>query len=615
MSGKKGGPKLVVWGVLGLLIVALGGFGTVNFGGTVTSVGAVGKTQISTAAYANALRGELQSLSAQLGQNLTAQQAADFGITAGVFDQLADAAALDNAAEAAGLSVGDQAVFRELAQIDAFHGLDGKIDPQLYRDALRRAGLTETQFEADLRREAARAILQGALATGVTMPDAYAQVVIDWLGERRTVATVSVTPADLLTGTPVAGDADIQATYEANPDRYTAPEITKVTYAWLTPAMLADEVDLDETALRELYDSTISQYVTPERRLVERLVYATQEEAEAAATRIASGESSFEAEVALRGLDLADTDMGDVTLRALGAAGPDVFALEGTGVVGPLASDLGPALFRVNGTLPGSEITFEEALPELRAELAADAGARMIGDLIEPFDDLLASGATVEELAAETEMELGTLDVTPETEGGIAAYAAFKAAVAAAEPGDFPEIIELSDGGVFALRVDEIVPPTLQPLAEVRDQVAADWEAAEIARLLEARAREIETQVLAGTPIDSLGLPTQRFEEITRRDFISTMPDGFIDAVFGPGLTANGATVLSDGSARAVVALVEAVLPPEADSDLAAIAESYAESAAQGAAEDLVAAFARAVRTREGVTINQTAINAVNSQL
>jgi peptidyl-prolyl cis-trans isomerase D len=57
------------------------------------------------------------------------------------------------------------------------------------------------------------------------------------------------------------------------------------------------------------------------------------------------------------------------------------------------------------------------------------------------------------------------------------------------------------------------------------------------------------------------------------------------------------------------------VLPPEDTEDNTAIADSYITSAAQSAAQDVVAAFSSALRTREGISINQTAVDAVHAQL
>ncbi|ALI56095.1 SurA N-terminal domain-containing protein [Celeribacter marinus] len=613
-SGKGSGGKVIAMGIVGLLILGLGGFGATNFGGTVRSVGAVGDQEVDLNVYARALQNELSALEQQTGQQITVAQATQLGVTNQVLDGLLTRAALDGELARLGVSVGDDEVRRTLMSISAFQGVDGTFDADTYKFAIERLGQTTNEFEASLRSDTARALLQGALATGVVMPDAYAKVIVDWLGERRTVSVASLTSVDLDTQVEQATDAQITAQYEENPAAYTAPETRDVTYAWLSPTMISDTVELDEASLRQIYDDNIAAYIQPERRLVERLVYGSDADAQAAADRIAAGETTFDDEVTARGLSLADIDLGDVAPSDIGAAADAVFGAQELGLVGPVMSDLGPALFRVNGVLEASEIAFEDARDDLAKEMATDAARREIGDLVETLDDLLASGATLEELTAETAMELGQIDWSTASEDGLASYATFVTTVQAAQVGDFPEIIELSDGGIFALRLNAINPAAVRPLDEVRDQVAADWTASETARLLNARAIDIQTEVAAGTAMDALGLPVETFADITRRDFISTMPQGFIDAVFAPGL-ALGATTVITGADRVVIARVDAVQPPDANTEMDEIAASYAEQAAQGAAQDVIAAFANAMRVRDGVTVNQAAINAVHAQM
>ncbi|MDZ7909611.1 MAG: peptidylprolyl isomerase [Gemmobacter sp.] len=104
-----------------------------------------------------------------------------------------------------------------------------------------------------------------------------------------------------------------------------------------------------------------------------------------------------------------------------------------------------------------------------------DAARRAIADKVEAVDDLLAGGATLQDLAQEQGMELGTLDFTDQSDEKIAGYPAFRAAAQQVQEGDFPEAVLLADGGLVALQLDEIVPATPIPLDEARADVEASW--------------------------------------------------------------------------------------------------------------------------------------------
>ena len=55
MRGK--GKSTIVWLLMGMLILGLGGFGVTNFSGGSADIGAVGEVEISANDYARTLRG------------------------------------------------------------------------------------------------------------------------------------------------------------------------------------------------------------------------------------------------------------------------------------------------------------------------------------------------------------------------------------------------------------------------------------------------------------------------------------------------------------------------------------------------------------------------------
>ncbi|HRM73898.1 MAG TPA: SurA N-terminal domain-containing protein, partial [Paracoccus sp. (in: a-proteobacteria)] len=397
MRGK--GKSTIVWLLMGMLVLGLGGFGVTNFSGGSADIGSVGEVEISANDYTRTLRAEMQEFSARTGRQVTAAEAKAIGIDQAALARLYTTAALEAEAQRLGVSVGDKPVLEQITAVPAFRGLDGKFDRKVYSDTLRREGMTEAEFEHDLRMDEARQILQRATLAGVTAPAPVTALTQQWLLETRDIAWTELTTADLAAPVALPDQATLEAWHQANADRFTAPEIRKISYVWLTPEMLEDKVELDEQALRDLYQERIDEYEQPERRMVERLVFPSMEAAEQAKARLDSGEVNFEQLAGERGLALSDIDLGEVAQADLGAAGEAVFALDQPGIAGPAASDLGPALFSMNAILEPVSIPFEQARDDLRVEAAVDRARRQIEDQSGDFSDLLAGGATLEDMA------------------------------------------------------------------------------------------------------------------------------------------------------------------------------------------------------------------------
>lgn len=611
MSASKSISKTLVWILMGLLILGLGGFGITNLSGSVRSVGSVGDAEIDINEYARALQNEIRALESERGEPISFAQAEAQGIPDAVLSRLVAQAALTHETGRLQLSVGDDILRQQIVAIPAFQGVDGNFDREAYAFALEQAGLSEAQFEQDLREDTASAFLQSAVMAGVALPEAYSQTVLRYLGEERDVTWTELDRSDLTTGLPTPTEEELQAYHQANLPQFTTPETREITYAWLRPDMIIDEVEVDQEALRDAYEARADEFIQPERRLVERLVFPDEAAAQAAADRIASGETNFEDEVAARDLDLADVDMGDVSRDDLEGSTDLVFNAQTGDVVGPAQSPVGPALFRVNAVLAAQETTFEETEPDLRDALAGDRARRVIEARIETIDDLLAAGATIEDLANESDMELGNIAWHPGVTEGIGAYAGFRTAAQNLSSEDYPEVLELEDGSIYAMRLDRIVEPEVQPLDSVRDEVRQGWRQQAVTDALEAEYEEARTALSDGATFADVDLPSQTTDGLTRRGFQAGTPPEFIETVFS----------MDEGEARFIrtpgrlfIVRLDATRAPDPENqDLAQLSTLLRDQAASGMGQDLFQLLANDIRGRAGIEINQSARNAVHS--
>jgi peptidyl-prolyl cis-trans isomerase D len=276
-------------------------------------------------------------------------------------------------------------------------------------------------------------------------------------------------------------------------------------------------------------------------------------------------------------------------------------------VTGPLPTDLGPALFRINGRLEAHLTTFEEALPDLRDELATDHARRQIEQQAEEVNDLLAGGATLEDLANESKMEVASLDWSGETGEGITAYEGFRTAASVVTLEDFPAAEFLEDGSLFALRLDEILPERPEAFEDAKQKVLAAWEADRVATALQAKADALFA-VASETGEFPEGTQVQSETGLTRTAYLDNTPADMMNQIF---TMAPGDLKVIQGEASTVVVRLDEVLTAEENEEMQLLAKALSTQLDQAVSEALFSAFINDAQLRAAPRVDQQALNAV----
>lgn len=610
----EGGMKVMAWVMLGAVVFGLGGYGVTNFGGRIGSVGTVGDQTISARDYTRVLQRDLDNYRQQAGKNLTPQQALQLGLDRQVQSQLVTTAALDNEDDHLGLSTGNAALRDTIQKMNAFKGSGGSFDNKVYKYVLRQNGFTTADFEQKTRQQMTRAILRDAIGGAVPAPKAYVNTIVDYLAELRSFDMLKITAADLPNPVPAPTDAELKAYYKSHASAFTAPEAKVLTYVSLTPDMLAPKMKIDDATLKALYQKNKANYVTPELRKVDRIAFPTEAAAKTAKAALDAGTTTFDKLVTKMGLSASNVSLGDVPQDQLStAAGKAVFALKAPGIVGPVASAVGPAIFRVDTITPAKTVSFDQAKSKLGQGLRMQKAAAEISAKAQAISDKLAAGATLQALVKEEGMKLGHMDFTAGDTSGMAAYPAFRDAAAKVKMGDYPELIPLKDGGVAALQMDKLRKAALIPYDKVADKVKAGWTAEATTKALKARAEAIAAKVKAGATLASFGT-VETHPAIPRSGFISGVSPKLLPAIFK--LKKPGELATAEQGDSAWVAKLDSIVPADPTSpDVIKLRTRVEQSAANGIATDGFDMYATAVLSQTPVKLDKTAIAAANSQV
>ncbi|MEL6585003.1 MAG: peptidylprolyl isomerase, partial [Pseudomonadota bacterium] len=258
----------------------------------------------------------------------------------------------------------------------------------------------------------------------------------------------------------------------------------------------------------------------------------------------------------------------------------------------------------INAVLEAQETPRNEALTILREELALEAAQDMMLDDLITAEELVAGGATVEELARETAFELASASVTTTGALGVPAEdIEFITAAFSADQGLETDPVEGASGRIYVLRIDAIIPPQVPPLAEIEDEVLVDWRNAQA--ITAARAAADALLLSSG---DALADGAARFggevtttPPVTRDGNAAGLPPGALAEVFEADEAGTLFTFNRDDGV--VIARLDAIEPFAAE-DGSVLSDFISQRQAEGLATDLVAYFATARANERGLSVD-----------
>ncbi|WP_291842517.1 peptidylprolyl isomerase [Maricaulis sp.] len=513
-------PLALIIIVLLVLAFAMTGAGGI-FTGSGTAVVVVGNEQVSQRELATAFEREVTRLQQQ-NPDITREMAREEGVASQVLQQQITFAALAARAHDLGLEISDAAIVREAAEIPAFRNpVTERFDPDTMRSALQRVGITEDQFANDIEGDLLRTQLIRTLAGLADVPDQIAATRYLVAQEQRRMSALIL---DASTADEIADptEAELQAFVAETPGQngqplFTRPEFRGITLVRFQLDDFIRDVAIDETVLRETYDYQVetNQIGTPALRSFTQLTTPDQASAEAAADRLANGETPQAVALDL-GLEtplvqdnvqrheVPDTQLADT-----------IFAMtqdETRAVEGRFGWSAVVVTFAEDATIP----SFEDEREALQAEAARAQAMDDMYAAISAFEAARADGASLEAAAESTGTPLEifqplaqnsfdeSLQFDPERYQSLAPEilpVAFEQV-----EGFAIDLRSYNETDFFTLRVDTIVPSRPFELDEVREQAENRWRAIQVDTQLQARAEDALAQLEAGDDLELVSL-------------------------------------------------------------------------------------------------------------
>ena len=430
-----------------------------------------------------------------------------------VLDQLIDEQVVRLAADDAGIVIGDAAVAQYIQQIPAFQR-DGKFDADQYRLALAQGGVASSPaaFDAMVRDSLKQAVIPTALARSGFVTAGEADRLFKLLGQTRDVqlAVLDQVAADASAVT----EEQVNQWYADHADDFRQAEQVSVEYVEVLASQLPPPVAADEATLRARYETEKARFVAPEQRRAAHILIEAGDDKQAARAKAAElaeqarGGADFAALAQANSADPGSKDnggeLGWVERGVMVGAFEDaLFAMQAGEIAGPVETDFGFHVLKLDEIQGGQGKPFEEVREQLAAEqLRNDAEAGFSAITGKLIDEINRNPTALAPAAAAAEVELKTEGpYSREQAVGILAHPqllrlAFSEVLIA--DGTVSEPVEIAPGHTVMLRVSAHQPEAAQPLEQVREQVAAAVAADVADKAMQAKADALLAELADG---------------------------------------------------------------------------------------------------------------------
>lgn len=596
------------------------------FGGN--DVARVGSETISVETYRSAYQRKLQQLQARARRAITNAEAQQLGLDREVLVHLLSNALLDQAVNRYGLAISDKDLGEGITLDPAFKGPDGKFDRQAFEGRLQEMEMTEATFVASQRRSYLRRQLELPMTHGLTIPKLMTEAMHRFYNETRGIDYI-VLPLSSIPQIKPPDDKALKAYYDAHLADYRAPEYRKIVVLALTLQSLSEQLaktqPITDADVKKRYDEVkTARFTEPERRHIEQIGFPDQASAEAAAKRLAGGET-FDALVAERKLTAKDVDLGTIDKASMfdKTIADAAFALPQGQVSQPLQGKFGWVLLRVVQITPSQIIPFERVALAIRQELGLLRAHKEISKLHDKIEDQRNAGKTLAEAAQAVGLSVRTIDAidaqgndkSGKQVGDIPELQILLKAAFSTDPGVETDPISTANGGTIWYEVKGVDAEHQQPLEEVKAKVLANWTADERGKALAAKAVDLVKKLDGGETPAALAAETKlplQHKDGVKRSGAPGLTQEETSQVFNRKLGGSGSGLEASGD-RMVFKVVSATVPPVDPKDKEFT--KTVDDVKNALSEDLMSQYLAELQHELGVSINPKALRtAVGSE-
>jgi peptidyl-prolyl cis-trans isomerase D len=612
--------SFVVWGIGGDMLRSLRGEGT-------DWAARVGSRTITPEQLTDAYHRQLAAITRQFGDRMQPTPEIRRSIAFEALQSLILGAAVETEEARLHVLVPQADIQAAILAIPQFRGANGQYDVTIARRVLAENNLTPDGLVQMIRTDVGEREVVQAVHAGAGVSDQEAGRLFAYLHTKRSADFVEVPFSSGVAPTP--DEADLHRYYDNHPDAHKTPEYRHIKVVVLSAETVGKGITVSDDDLKKGYEANLANFVQPEKRSVQLITVQDEAKATALAAAWQAGAEwpAMQAQARADGgtaFDLQDAVRAELPSPALAES---VFKAGPNSVEPPEHDELGWHVFRVIGVTPARDQSFEQAKAEIRDRMAAERAGQLVFDNANKLDNLLASGASMDEIPSDLGASgaSGTVDSAGMTAAGEpapipgspAVRRAVLAAAFAAHVGEPPRLQEVpaerpgAPPTYYAVVVDQITPPGNRPYDEVAAQMREDWLAEARKHAADEKATGVLTAVQGGAGLAEAaaraGLTVRRTVLTEREHPAEGFPPTLVKPLFS--LKPSEVTMVQTADAFLVAVPAEIVVP-DAATDRTGFTEERAKTT-EAMSHDIETIFVAALRDRAGLEVNRQVVQSI----
>ena len=519
------------WTLFAVIAVFILGF--VFWSGSGTSgdpegqiVARVGSDRITAAEFDRQYKAQVERYRQMYQGNFSPELERALDLPRNVLDSMIERILRLEAAKRYNLQVSDDELASKIYELPFFQENGQFIGREKYERMLRSNGISPERFEEDLREDLVLQKYGELVKASVVVPDADLLREFASRNDKATIEYILI-PASRLESNAQPTDADLQAYLEKHKDRYRNPLQRRAKYLLLDRAKVRARMKPTDAEIQAEYQKSRDTLNVPEQAHAAHILIAVKPDGGPEADALARAKAEIlTARAKAPGADfakLANDNTEDPSGKGTGGQLPPfahgqmvpefeeaAFSMAPGEIRGPIKTQFGYHVIKLNSKTPARTRTLEEVRPSLSVQLAERQATaeedRLAAQLSAKLKDMRS--ASDDELR-KLQSDVVTFNTTEwaargDSIPGIGANQKFSDEVWTVSVGKVSPNPVSTQRGIAFVKPSEERPAGLPAFAELKPRLEADWKAERREKDALAQLEPAAKEVASGATLVSL---------------------------------------------------------------------------------------------------------------